>query len=168
MSATGNSNKCRRWLHDYLPGGPPMANSGRVCHRRHSMQRPLCTPTTASTFSGNTTGLGIGCGDSTTSASCSTANPNWVVGTRWTPISAESKGLSPAKWSSLSSATSALVLAKVKYRLQVPANTPAGTYTNLVSFIASLRRRCVEPSKKDFALDEVASGEEGSKEFYCG
>jgi hypothetical protein len=96
-----------------------------------------CTPTTAASYTGANTGLAISCVNSSTSASCSTSNPNWNNGSNWAPISAESKNLSPAKFSGVSSATSALVLVKAKFRLGTIRNTPAGVYSNLVSFIAT-------------------------------
>jgi hypothetical protein len=59
-----------------------------------------------------------------------------VSGANWAPISAISKALTPAKWSSLSSTTSGLILAKVKYRLR-PGRAAAGAYTNNISWIAT-------------------------------
>jgi hypothetical protein len=91
-----------------------------------------CTPTSAGVFA---SGLGISCVNSSTSATCSTSNPNWLGGLLFAPISAESKSLSPAKWSGLSSVTGSLVLAKVKYRLKAASNQAAGEYTNIVSWI---------------------------------
>ncbi len=97
-----------------------------------------CTPTTSGAMAAITPGgFGISCVNSATSATCSTSSPNWNGGQKWAPIAAESSGLSPAPFSGISSATSALVLAKIKYRLKPPNGTIAGTYTNLVSLIAT-------------------------------
>lgn len=93
-----------------------------------------CTPTTTNTFWSQLPGLGISCVNSATSASCSTANPNWNAGQNWAPIAAESKGLSPAKFSGVVTVTSGTIFVKIKYRLQALSGQQApGTYTNKVS-----------------------------------
>jgi hypothetical protein len=119
-------------------GGTPIADTacdGSGC---------LNTPSTAAAWVTNTnSGLGISCAHSTTSQSCWTANPNWVNGTRWAPIASEGKNnptggtQTPAIFSGLTSATGVEVITKAKYRVAVPASQSAGTYTNLVSFIAT-------------------------------
>ena len=104
----------------------------------------LNTPSTAAAWVTNTnSGLGISCAHSATSQSCWTASPNWINGTRWAPIASEGKNnptggaQTPAIFSGLSSATSVEVITKAKYRVAVPNAQAAGTYTNLVSFIAT-------------------------------
>jgi hypothetical protein len=104
----------------------------------------LNTPSTAAAWVTNTNpGLGISCANAATSASCWTANPNWINGTRWAPIANEGENnptggtQTPAIFSGLTGATSVEVITKAKYRVTVPTLQPAGTYTNLVSFIAT-------------------------------
>lgn len=99
----------------------------------------LNTPSTAAAFTaaGGGTGFGISCVHSTTSPSCSTANPNWANGVNWAPIASEGKGFGPAPYASLTTATSVEVITKAKFRLVAPLGQGAGTYTNLVSFIAT-------------------------------
>jgi hypothetical protein len=104
----------------------------------------LNTPSTAAAWVTNTNpGLGISCAQAATSASCWTANPNWINGTRWAPIANEGENNptggteTPAIFSGLTGATSVEVITKAKYRVTVPTLQAAGTYTNLVSFIAT-------------------------------
>jgi hypothetical protein len=104
----------------------------------------LNTPSTAAAWVTNTNpGLGISCANAATSSSCWTANPNWVNGTKWAPLANEGENnptggtQTPAIFSGLTGATSVEVITKAKYRVTVPPLQPAGTYTNLVSFIAT-------------------------------
>jgi hypothetical protein len=104
----------------------------------------LNTPSTAAAWVTNTnSGLGISCANAATSASCWTVNPNWINGTRWAPLASEGNTNStggtqtPAVFSGLTGATSVEVITKAKYRIAVPTGQAAGTYTNLVSFIAT-------------------------------
>lgn len=95
-------------------------------------------------------GLGISCSNPTTSVSCSLANPQFAnvgatasSGINWAPIANEGTNnptgapQTPAVFSQLAVATSVEVITKAKFRLSVSNAQPAGTYTNLVSFIAT-------------------------------
>jgi hypothetical protein len=124
----------------YSSENNPLETGGGSTINDTTCNSGTCTPTTSGAWTTGVPnwGLGISCVKSATSASCSTSNPNWNGGVNFAPISAASASLSPAKFAGLSSVTSALVLVKVKYRLLTPAvMPPAGTYTNLVSWIAT-------------------------------
>jgi hypothetical protein len=111
----------------------------------------LNTPTTSHTWqTASNYGLGISCVNASTSVSCSLASPQFAnvgatasSGISWAPIANEGSlnptggNQTPGAFSGLSVATAVEVITKAKFRISVSAGQAAGTYTNLVSFIAT-------------------------------
>lgn len=123
----------------------PLRTSGGVVIPDTQCNTSACTPTSAAvwTLAGAGQGFGISCVSAATSMNCSNSGPNWNEGVNWAPVAYEGR-LDPANSTSvpatvtkLDVSTSVSVLAKVKYRLEVPGAQGAGSYTNLVSWIVT-------------------------------
>jgi hypothetical protein len=119
---------------------------GTGCDNNGCLNTLSTSDTWASFFSNN--GMGISCANPTTSISCSLTNPQFAnagatasSGKNWAPIANEGSlnttggTQTSAMFSGLSVATSVEVITKAKFRITVPNLQPAGTRTNLVSFI---------------------------------
>lgn len=100
---------------------------------------PNCTPYIEDTWTSNAPGLGVSCKSSTnTSSSCSASSPNYANGANFTPFANESAGfVSSTRFSTTSVAPWGEIQIKAKYRLIIPGTQAAGTYTNIVNYIAT-------------------------------